>query len=45
MSNIFRTNPKRLGEFLVNSGIVNQKQIEEALREQKKSHLLLGEIG
>jgi len=44
MANIFRTSPKRLGEFLVSSGIAEEKDINKALEERSQSGELLGEI-
>jgi len=36
--------PQRLGELLVNSGIVTEEQLLAALEDQKKNRRLLGEI-
>ena len=35
---------KKLGEILVEGGLLSQKQLEEALPFQKKSHLKLGQF-
>jgi type II secretory ATPase GspE/PulE/Tfp pilus assembly ATPase PilB-like protein len=36
--------PQRLGEILLHHGIIRPDQLETALREQQRSHRLLGEI-
>ncbi|HDM37701.1 MAG TPA: type II secretion system protein GspE, partial [Candidatus Omnitrophica bacterium] len=35
---------RRLGDILLEKGIINQEQLKEALEEQKKSGRLLGEL-
>ncbi|HDM37523.1 MAG TPA: type II secretion system protein GspE, partial [Candidatus Omnitrophica bacterium] len=35
---------RRLGEILLEKGIINQEQLRKALEEQKKSGRLLGEL-
>jgi len=44
MANIFRTNPKRLGEFLISAGVVSEEDINKAVAEKKESGGLLGEV-
>ena len=44
MAQIFRTNPKRLGEFLITAGVVTEKDIHDALAEKEKTGEMLGEI-
>lgn len=44
MVNIAKITKKRLGELLVAEGLVTKEQIEESLKEQKKSGGLLGEV-
>lgn len=43
MVNIAKITKKRLGEILVSEGLITNEQVEDALKEQKKSGLLLGE--
>lgn len=43
MVNIAKITKKRLGELLVSEDLITNEQVEEALKEQKKSNLLLGE--
>lgn len=40
----FMRNKIRLGDLLVNSGIISQKQLDEALKKQKSRNMKLGEI-
>ena len=44
MSASSRTHRRRIGEILVNEGLVSQEQLEEALRVQKKTGELLGAV-
>ena len=44
MSSSSRTHRRRIGEILVNEGLVSQEQLEEALRVQKKTGELLGSV-
>ena len=44
MVNIAKLTKKRLGEILVSEGLVNDEQIQEALKKQSESGELLGEI-
>jgi type IV pilus assembly protein PilB len=44
MSSSSRTHRRRIGEILVNEGLVSQEQLEEALRIQKKTGELLGSV-
>lgn len=44
MSASSRTHRRRIGEILVNEGLVSQEQLEEALRVQKKTGELLGSV-
>ena len=44
MSSSSRTHRRRIGEILVNEGLVSQDQLEEALRVQKKTGELLGSV-
>ncbi|MBI4605581.1 MAG: hypothetical protein HY721_26755 [Planctomycetes bacterium] len=44
MSTPIRTNRRRIGEILVNEGVVSQEQVEAALDVQRKSGGLLGTI-
>ena len=44
MVNISKITRKRLGEILVSEGLVTNEQVAEALKEQKKSGMLLGEM-
>ena len=39
-----RPGKKRIGEILIEMGLVTPLQLEEALDEQKSSHLRIGEI-
>lgn len=43
MVNIAKITKKRLGEILVAEGLVTNEQVQEALQEQQKTGLLLGE--
>lgn len=43
MVNITKITKKRLGEILVAEGLITNEQVQEALQEQQKSGLLLGE--
>jgi len=43
MPNIAKITKKRLGEILVNEGLITNAQVQEALTEQQKSGGLLGE--
>lgn len=43
MVNIAKITKKRLGELLVSEDLITNEQVEDALKEQKKSNLLLGE--
>jgi len=44
MAQIFRTDPKRLGEFLISAGVVTKADIQQALAEKGKTGELLGEV-
>jgi len=44
MSSSSRTHRRRIGEILVNEGLVTSEQLEEALRVQKKTGDLLGSV-
>lgn len=44
MVNIAKITKKRLGELLVAEGLITNEQIEEALKEQQKTGMLLGEV-
>lgn len=44
MVNIAKLTKKRLGELLVNEGLLTEDQVKEALNEQKKTGELLGEV-
>ena len=39
-----RASKKRIGEILVEMGLITPQQLQEALEEQKESHLRIGEI-
>ena len=43
MANISKLTKKRLGEILIAEGLITQEQVEEALKEQQKKGILLGE--
>ena len=43
MPNITKITKKKLGEILVNEGLITNEQIQEGLSEQQKSGGLLGE--
>ncbi|MEK7448341.1 MAG: hypothetical protein AAB019_02535 [Planctomycetota bacterium] len=43
MANISKITKKRLGEILIAEGLIHDNQVQEALAEQQKSGLLLGE--
>lgn len=44
MANIRRMTKKRLGELLLQEGLISEEQCQEALEEQKKTGELVGEI-
>lgn len=44
MANIHRMTKKRLGELLLQEGIINDEQLKEALEEQEQTGELIGEI-
>jgi type IV pilus assembly protein PilB len=43
MVNISKLTKKRLGEILISEGLITQEQVQEALKEQQKKGILLGE--
>jgi type IV pilus assembly protein PilB len=43
MVNISKLTKKRLGEILIAEGLITQEQVQEALKEQQKKGILLGE--
>ena len=43
MKNFRKTVNKQLGEILVERGIINRTQLDEALKQQKEQGLLFGE--
>lgn len=44
MVNIAKITRKRLGEILVSEGLITNEQVQEALQEQQKTGMLLGEV-
>ncbi len=44
MANVHRMTKKRLGELLLQEGVVNDEQLKEALEEQQQTGELIGEI-
>ena len=44
MARIHRMTKKRLGELLVDEGLITEQQVQEVLAEQKKTKGLFGEI-
>lgn len=44
MVNIAKITRKRLGEILVAEGLITNEQVQEALQEQQKTGMLLGEV-
>jgi hypothetical protein len=44
MANVHRMTKKRLGELLLQEGVVNNEQLKEALEEQQQTGELIGEI-
>lgn len=44
MANIAKLTKKRLGELLIEEGLLKDKQVDDALKEQKEKGGLLGEV-